>query len=146
MNGSCSPACCMTKCRRHFWAILMKVSHAMSCTPVPKSAHLRSTWGRSDRLTFVRFVHELEQLVDDRFEKLPVRLQEPRILPDNVHDIRRADGFVILAALHFGQAKEILDDSDQEPFLRLLVCVRASARVQPLVPSIAHSWRLIWNR
>ena len=32
-NGSCSPDCCITKCRRHFCAILMKVSQAMSCTP-----------------------------------------------------------------------------------------------------------------
>jgi hypothetical protein len=33
MNGITSPTCTCTKCRLHFCAILMNVSHAMSCTP-----------------------------------------------------------------------------------------------------------------
>lgn len=39
MKGSVSPACTMTKCLRHFCAILMNVSQAMSCTP--KNQHER---------------------------------------------------------------------------------------------------------
>jgi hypothetical protein len=34
--------------------------------------------------TFVRFVHEFEQFVDDGFQKLPMLPQEPRILTDDV--------------------------------------------------------------
>ena len=33
MKGITSPTCTCTKWRRHFCAILMNVSHAMSCTP-----------------------------------------------------------------------------------------------------------------
>jgi hypothetical protein len=32
----------------------------------------------------VRLVHELEQLVDDRLEELPVVPQEARVLPHNI--------------------------------------------------------------
>jgi hypothetical protein len=48
----------------------------------------------------VHLVHELEELVDDRLEELPVRAQEAWILPDDVHDVGGDDGLVVLAALH----------------------------------------------
>ncbi len=37
----------------------------------------------------VRLVHELEQLVDDRLEELPVRTQEARVLPHHVPAARQ---------------------------------------------------------
>jgi hypothetical protein len=37
--------------------------------------------------TLVRLVGELEELVDDRLEELPVRLEEARVLTDDVHDV-----------------------------------------------------------
>ena len=86
----------------------------------------------------MRLVHKLEQLVDDRFEKLPVRLQEPRILPDNVHDIRGADGLVVFAALHFSQAKEVFYNSDQEPLLSFLVCREVSAQRRECTSELTH--------
>ena len=46
----------------------------------------------------VRLVHKLKELVDDRLEKLPVGAEEPRVLADNVHDVRRNDRLVVLAA------------------------------------------------
>ena len=48
-------------------------------------------------------------------------LQETRILSDNVHDIRRNDGLVVLATFNFAEAEKILDDRHQETFLRLLI-------------------------
>ena len=53
-------------------------------------------------------------------------LQETRILSDNVHDIRRNDGLVVLATLNFAEAEEILDDRHQETLLGLLIynCLR----------------------
>lgn len=38
MNGIGSPSCTVTKCLLHFSAILIKVSHAISCTPSCVSA------------------------------------------------------------------------------------------------------------
>lgn len=46
-----------------------------------------------------RTVHELEELVHDRLEELPVRLEEARILAHDVHDVRGDDGLIVLAAL-----------------------------------------------
>lgn len=66
-------------------------------------------------------VHELKELIDNRLEELPVRLEESRVLADNVHDVRGANGLVVLAALHLGQAEELLDDCHEEAFLGLLV-------------------------
>ena len=71
--------------------------------------------------TLVRLVHELKQLVDDRLEELPMRLEEAGILADNVHDVGGDDGLVILAALHLSKSKKILDNGNKEPLLRLLV-------------------------
>ncbi len=72
----------------------------------------------------MRLVHKLKELVDNRFEKLPMRFEEPRVLANNVHDIRRADGLVVLAALHLCKTKQVFDDCDKESFLRLLICGR----------------------
>jgi hypothetical protein len=67
-------------------------------------------------------VHKLEELVDNRLEELPVGLEEARILPDNVHDVGRADRLVVLSSLHLGQTQQVLDHGDKEPLLSLLVC------------------------
>ena len=40
----------------------------------------------------VRFVHKLEQLVDDSLEELPVGAEKSGILSDYVHDVRRDNG------------------------------------------------------
>lgn len=49
-------------------------------------------------------------------------LQEARILPDNVHDIRGNDGLVIFTTFNFAETEKILDDRYQEPFLGFLIC------------------------
>lgn len=71
--------------------------------------------------TLVRFVHELEELVDDSLEELPVGLQETWILADDVHDVGRDDSLVVLASLHLSQAKQVFDHGNQETLLGLLV-------------------------
>ncbi len=102
MNGSFSPDCCMTKCRLHFCAILMKVSHAMSWTPTPR---INEPHGDNEErvkaLTLMRLVHELEQLVYHRLEELPMRLEKPRVLAHDIHDITGNDSLVVLSPLHF---------------------------------------------
>jgi hypothetical protein len=72
-------------------------------------------------------VHKFEELVDDRLEELPVGLEKARVLADNVHDVGGDDGLVVLAALHFGQAEELLNDVDEEALLVFLVCAPSSA-------------------
>lgn len=47
--------------------------------------------------------------------------EESGVLANNVHDVAGHDGLVVLAALHLGEAEEILDDSHEEALLRLLV-------------------------
>ncbi len=69
----------------------------------------------------MRLVHELEQLVNHCLEELPVRLQESRILADNVHNVTRHDSLVVLSTLHLGQAQKVLDHGYQESLLGLLV-------------------------
>lgn len=92
----------------------------MSCTPVIGVRNvLRAT---CKICTFVSLVHELEQLVNDGLQELPVCLEESRVLADNVHDIRRDHGLIVLSTLDFAQPKQILDDRDQESLLGLLVC------------------------
>ena len=66
-------------------------------------------------------VHELEELVDNRLEEFPVRLEEARILSDNVHNVRRNDRLVIFSALDLAKSQEIFDNCDQEPLLGFLV-------------------------
>lgn len=58
-----------------------------------------------------------------------MRLQEARILPDDVHNIGRDDGLVVLPALDLAQAQKVLDDGDQEALLLLLVYRRWSVNV-----------------
>ena len=65
-------------------------------------------------------VHELEELVDDRLEKLPVGLEEARVLADDVHDVAGHHGLVILASFHLRQAEQLLDDGDEESLLGVL--------------------------
>lgn len=50
-------------------------------------------------------MHEFEEFVDDRLEELPMRLEEPGVLTDDVHDVGSADCLVVFASLHLGQAK-----------------------------------------
>jgi hypothetical protein len=54
--------------------------------------------------TFMRLVHEFEELVDDCFQELPVSFEEARVLPHDIHDVGGDDGFVVLAAFHFDEA------------------------------------------
>ena len=65
-------------------------------------------------------MHELKEFVDDSPQKLPVRAQEARILPDNVHDVGGDDGFVVFAALHLAQTQQILNHRHQKLLLILL--------------------------
>lgn len=46
------------------------------------------------------FVHKFKELVHDGFEEFPVRLEEARVLTNDVHNIGRDNGLVILASLH----------------------------------------------
>jgi len=57
--------------------------------------------------SLMTLVHELEQLVDDRLEELPVDAQKPRILADDVHDVRGNHRLVILSPLLLAKAKEV---------------------------------------
>lgn len=77
----------------------------------------------------MRLVHEFEELVDDRLQELPMRLQEARVLSDDVHNIGRDDGLVVLPALDLAQAQKVLDDGDQEALLLLLVYRRWTVNV-----------------
>ena len=47
-------------------------------------------------------------------------LQEPGILPDDVHDVRRNHRLVVLAPLHLAQTEQVLDHGNQKPLLLLL--------------------------
>ena len=49
-------------------------------------------------------MHKFEELVDHGLQELPMRFQEPRILTDNVHNVRRDYCLVVLALLHFGES------------------------------------------
>jgi len=66
-------------------------------------------------------MHELEQLVDDRLQKLPMSFEEPRVLSNDIHDVGRHDSFVVFTALHLCETKQILNDCDEETLFRLLV-------------------------
>lgn len=80
----------------------------------------KTSWSAKDR-TFMGLVHEFEEFVDDRLQELPMRLQEPRILADDIHDVRGDDGFVVLPSLELYEAEQFLDDSDEESLLLLLI-------------------------
>mmetsp|Transcript_5554 Transcript_5554/g.18318 ORF Transcript_5554/g.18318 Transcript_5554/m.18318 type:complete len:446 (-) Transcript_5554:816-2153(-) len=70
--------------------------------------------------TRVGFVHELEQLIHHGFQELPVQTQKPRVLPDDVHDVGRDDGFMVLPPGDFAQVQKIANRGDQEPVLLVL--------------------------
>lgn len=53
-------------------------------------------------------MHELKQLVDDRFEEPPVGPQEAGVLSHHVHDVGSHNGLVVLAPLLFTQPKQVL--------------------------------------
>jgi hypothetical protein len=111
-------------------------------------------------------VHELEKLVHDRLEEFPMCLEESRVLANNVHDVRRADGFVVLPSLHLGETQKVFDDSHQESFLGLFVLYvslllrvrreRVSSLIAPDIEPIAqqrvfklfhdHSLPSIWHQ
>lgn len=75
-------------------------------------------------------MHELEQLVDDSLQELPVGFEESGILTDNVHNVGSTDSLVVLASLHLSKTKEILDDSHKEALFSLLVCVKSAKGVK----------------
>lgn len=50
-------------------------------------------------------VHKFEQLVDNGLQEFPVRLEESWILPNNVHNIGRNDGFIVFPPLYFYEAE-----------------------------------------
>lgn len=58
--------------------------------------------------------------------------EEPRVLADNVHNIRCDDSFVVFAPLDLAETKQILDDGDQEALLSLFVCVIVRTGRKPL--------------
>lgn len=53
-------------------------------------------------------MHELEELVDDGLEELPVGAQEARVLAHDVHDVGRDDGLVVLPPLLLTQTQQVL--------------------------------------
>lgn len=56
----------------------------------------------------VQLVHELEQFVHHGAKELPVRPEEARVLPDDVHDVGRHHRLVVLAPLHLAQVQQVL--------------------------------------
>lgn len=66
-------------------------------------------------------MHELEQLVRHGLQEFPVGFEEPWVLADDIHDVGGDDSLVVLAPLHLGQSQEVLDNSDKEPLLDVLV-------------------------
>ena len=48
-------------------------------------------------------------------------LEEPRVLPDDVHDVRGYHCLVVFSALDFAKTQKIFDDRDQEPFFCLFI-------------------------
>ena len=67
------------------------------------------------------FVHELEQLVHNGFQKLPMGLEESWVLSDDVHDIGRNNSLVVLTTFHFDKPKQLFDNRYEEAFLGFLV-------------------------
>lgn len=66
-------------------------------------------------------VHEFEEFIDNSFQEFPVRLKEPRVLTNNIHNIRCNDSLVIFAPLDLTKTKEVLDDSDQKALFLFLI-------------------------
>lgn len=61
-------------------------------------------------------MHEFKELVDDRFEELPVSSEEAWILANDVHDVRGNDGLVVLPSFLLTQTQKIL----QKETIRIL--------------------------
>ena len=66
-------------------------------------------------------VHEFKKFVDHGLEELPMCLEEPRVLTNNVHDIGSDDRFVVFSAFDLTQPEEIFNYRHQETFFRLFV-------------------------
>jgi hypothetical protein len=49
-------------------------------------------------------------------------LEEPRVLPDDIHYVRCHDRLVVFAALNLAKTKQVLDDRHEKTLLRFLVC------------------------
>jgi hypothetical protein len=67
-------------------------------------------------------MHEFEQLVDHGLQKLPMCLEESRVLANDVHNIGGHDRFVVLASLIFAQSQKVFDDCDKESLFQVLTC------------------------
>lgn len=140
MKGITSPTCTWIKWRRHFWAILMKVSHAMSWTPSWVSVRAGqknknalelypsihpSAWNRCkegvQQIKILQLtMHELKELVHNSFEELPVGSKKTRVLANNVHDVRGDDGLVVFSSLLLTETQQILKQTPKDS-LRLNV-------------------------
>jgi hypothetical protein len=92
----------------------MKVSQAMSWTPTTQFDH-------QGEQTFMSFMHEFKQFVDDRLQKFPMSLQKSWILADDIHDVAGNHGFVVFTTNHLGEPKQFFDKVHEEPFLRFFV-------------------------
>lgn len=49
-------------------------------------------------------MHELKELVDDSLQEAPVSSEKAGILTYHIHDVRRHNGFVVLASLLLNQS------------------------------------------
>ena len=68
----------------------------------------------------MRFVHELEVLIDDGAEELEVRLEEAGELLDDVHEAAGDDRLVVLGGLGGHESQQVHDGGHEEsPLLRL---------------------------
>lgn len=81
--------------------------------------------------SLVSLVSELEQLVDDSLEELPVSFKETRILTDDVHDIRSDDSLVVLSSFHLGQTQKICEVREVRRQLSLRIATIDGRRDQP---------------
>mmetsp|Transcript_17460 Transcript_17460/g.52463 ORF Transcript_17460/g.52463 Transcript_17460/m.52463 type:complete len:275 (+) Transcript_17460:1421-2245(+) len=77
-------------------------------------------------------MHELEQLVDDRLQKLPMSTQELWILANHIHDVGCDHCLVVLAASHFAEIQQVTDHCHQKSILLLLL---HAARNAPNCPA-----------
>ena len=116
-----SPTWTWTKCRRHFCAIFMKVSQAISWTPswvsklnqvsycfvfFPIQVHVLIITTASKKQIIT--MHKFKQLVDYCLQKLPVSSQKPWVLTYYIHYIWCNNGFIIFSSLLFTESQEIL--------------------------------------
>ena len=53
--------------------------------------------------TLMCLMHKFKEFIYHRLEELPMRLEKPRVLTNNVHDIRGYNRLVIFAAFHLRQ-------------------------------------------